>query len=249
MMVSEIFGRSERIVMHEFPVGSYRTWIDEYLVEPQKRKLALGALDAFERLENATSISNSEIVPILEAAECRFVRVWEIGAHLLSKLAAKHSAAQEALLIMLRNRKAEVRFQSIALLGGSSIPPSFAAHLIRLALRDKSYQVRGKVAEAACQLGLTEMLPDLQESLDAEKHPIARQALEFAVALLRDGYLLQRHGGKLTNVWVRREREHGYAISVPITDDDLKAGKLDSIIADAKAMLTHARDWPVPLPI
>src|SRR6516225_9712128 len=81
--------------------ASYRTWIEEYLEEPHKRKLALGALDAFERLENAASISADDLVPIVEAASCHFVRVWEIGADLLNRLAVHHQAAQDAIRNML----------------------------------------------------------------------------------------------------------------------------------------------------
>jgi HEAT repeat protein len=194
------------------------------------------ALDAFERIENAASISADEIAPIVDAARCRFVRVWEIGADLLNRLAVRHEKARNAIVKMLRDRKAEVRFQAIALLGLSRLPASFAASLIQMGLHDRSHQVRGKVAEAACQFALTDLIADLEASLIAERHAIARQSLEFAVALLRDGYLLQRTGGKLTNVWVRRERNRGWCISVPITDDDLRTGKLDTIIARAKAM-------------
>jgi HEAT repeat protein len=190
-------------------IASYRTWIDEYLEEPHKRRLALEALDAFERLENATRVSANQIVPILDAAKCRFVRVWEIGADSLNRLAVRHPSAQDALGIMLRDRNADVRFQAIALLGISSLPQSFAESLVRIGLNDKSYQVRGKVAEAACQLGLRALVPQLKESLNVEKHAIARQSLEFAIALLRDGFLLQRTDGKLTNVWVKRERGRG----------------------------------------
>jgi hypothetical protein len=215
---------------------SYRTWIDEYLDEPQKRQLALEALDAFERIENAASISIDEIAPIVDAASCRFVRVWEIGADLLNRLAVRHEEARNAIIRMLRNRKAAVRFQAIALLGLSKLPGPFAASLIQLGLCDRSHQVRGKVAEAACQLGLTHLIADLEASLATETHAIALQSLEFAVALLRDGYFLQRTGDKLTNVWVRREGNRGWCISVPITDDDLRSGKLDDIIAKAKAM-------------
>lgn len=216
-------------------IASYRTWVDEYLAEPPKRRLATEALDAFERVENATKVSANQIVPILDAAKCRFVRVWEIGADLLNRLAVRHPAAQDALGIMLCDRKSEVRFQAIALLGISSLPELFVQGLIRIGLNDKSYQVRGKVAEAACQLGLKSLLPELQESLEVEKHATARHSLEFAVALLRDGFLLQRTDGKVTNVWVKRDRGSGWYISVPITDDDLRSGRLAAIITDAKS--------------
>lgn len=103
-----------------------------------------------------------------------------------------------------------------------------------MGLRDRSNEVRGKVAEAACQLGLTNLIEELEAAVRVEKHANARQAMEFAIALLRDGYLLQKTDGKLTNIWVKRERDQGYCISVPICDDDLIGGKLDAIIAMAK---------------
>ena len=216
--------------------ASYRTWIDEYLDDPKKRRLAIEAVDAFERGENAESISADEIAPVVDAASCDFVRVWEIGVDLLNRLAARHQEARNAIVKMLGDRKAGVRFQAVAMLGLSAFPRPFAVSLIQLGLRDRSYQVRGKVAEAACQLNLTELVGELEALQTAEKHAVARQSMEFAVALLREGYLLQSTGGKLSNIWVKREVNRGWCISVPITDDDLRAGRLESIIAKAKAM-------------
>src|SRR6476619_3965285 len=138
-----------------------RDWLDEVLKEPEKRKLAFAALDAFDQLENVATISPDKLVPIIEAASCRFAPVWEIGADLLNHLAVRHQEARDAIRNMLHDRTADVRFQAITLLGSSKIPVSFAASLIRLGLRDRSYVVRGRVAEAACQLGLTELIPDL----------------------------------------------------------------------------------------
>lgn len=157
---------------------SYRTWIDECLVEPQRRRIASEALDAFDRMENAATILPESIEPIVAAASCRYVRVWEIGADLLNRLAVRHSAAQNAIINLLRDRKADIRFHAIVLLGLSHLPGALARSLIRLGLRDRSYQVRGKVAEAACQLGLTDLIADLEFARSDEKHPIARKCLE-----------------------------------------------------------------------
>ena len=183
--------------------ASYRTWIDEYLDDPKKRRLAIEAIEAFERSENAETISADEIAPIVDAASCEFVRVWEIGVDLLNRLAARHQEARNAIVKMLGDRKADVRFHAVAMLGLCAFPSPFAVSLIRLGLRDRSYHVRGKVAEAACQLGLTELIGELEALQTAEKHAVARQSMEFAVALLREGYLLQSTGGKLSNIWVK----------------------------------------------
>jgi hypothetical protein len=215
-------------------IASYRTWINEYLGEPERRHLASAALDAYERIEDSANLSAEELGPIVDAATCRFVRVWEIGADLLNRLAVRHHAAQNAIRRMLHDRKADVRFHAIALLGSSPLPRPFAASLIRLGLHDRSNEVRGKAAEAACQLGLTELIAELEASLAEEKHPIARRCLEFAVALLCDGYLVQKADGKVTNVWVRGERDRGWCVSVPMTEDDLRSGQLETIIESAK---------------
>jgi HEAT repeat protein len=220
-----------------FSTATYRTWIREHLAEPKKQRLAIRALDAYDRIENADGIAASDIILIVHAASCPFVRVWEIGVELLNRLGVRHEEARNAILNMLRDRKAAVRFQAIAMLGLSELPHPFAASLIQLGLCDRSYQVRGTAAEAACQLGFAELIADLEASLTTEQHAVARQSLEVAVALLRDGYLVQRNRGKFTNVWVREEGGgRGWIVYVPLTKEDLRAGKLDSIIARGKAV-------------
>jgi hypothetical protein len=231
--------------IHCVTTASYRTWIDEYLEEPDKRRLALAALDAFDRIENAAMISEDDLAPIIEASSCRFVRVWEIGVDLLYRLARQNEVARNGILKMFRDRKAAIRFQAIVMLGWANLSPPFTKSLIRLGLRDKSHQVRSKLAEVACRHGFADLIPDLEASLATETHSGARESLEFCLALLRDGYLLQRIGGKLTGLWVKGERNLGWCISVPITEDDLRAGKLDEIIASARSIGTQSLG-PIP---
>lgn len=106
--------------------ASYRTWVEEYLEGANKRGLALQALDSFDRIENATNICAEELVPIINAARCPFVRVWEIGVDLLNRLAVSHQPARDAIYNMISDRKAAVRYQAIACLGLSDLPSAFA---------------------------------------------------------------------------------------------------------------------------
>jgi len=212
----------------------YRASVDQDFKEREKRDLVCNALDAFDRLTLHAPNSERELAQILRAFKCRFIRVWEIAADLLSRLAAKYEVAQQAFVTLLCDQKAEIRRRVLTPVAIGCVSKEFAARLIRLGLRDRSYEVRGFAAEAACEFELTGLVPELQAALIVEKHPRARQCLEFAVALLRDGYFLQRDNAKLTNVWVKRARGRG-DISVPITDDDLNTGRLEAILEYARS--------------
>jgi hypothetical protein len=214
-------------------IASYRAWVGDHVEEPKKRHLAIDALDAFERLQSAKSVSAQQLVPIVDAAQCQFVRIWEIGTHLLCTLAENHAEAQGAIRAMLVSKHARVRYQSIALLRLTSVPRSFAVDLLRLALRDKSWQVRGKASESAGWLGVKELLPDLQEALRVEKHAICRECLNFDFTMLRDGYLLCQPEGVL---YVNLNRDGYYWRSVPVTVEELATRGLKPVIAEARSL-------------
>jgi hypothetical protein len=209
------------------------------LKEPKKRSLVLHALTAFERLEQATAPSHGDLSAIVEAASCRYLRVWEIGAHLLHILAGRHQAAQVALRTMFASRKATLRFRVIVFLRFSSAPESFAKELIQLALCDRSHEIREAGADMAGWLGLTELLPALRQSLAIEKYRAARDCLSFTVAMLQDGYLLRREEGKPTILYVNLKQEGYYWMSFPIKDSDVMKQGLESIIEEARS--SHRR--------
>ncbi len=211
-------------------VGEYRKWVSKYLKEPEKRRLANDALDAFERLEKTQNISAEEIRPIVAAAKCRFRQVWDIAADLLTLLSNKHSSAQDAMREMLQSKKVGERFQVIAALN-SRVPKSLALELIRKALKDTGNRVREKAAERADDLKFLQLLPELEQALSVEKHPNAKSALEFNISMLRDGYLVEDHKKYIT-VTVRMRRGTSSQI---ISQEDIDRGRVPSIIADMRA--------------
>jgi hypothetical protein len=137
---------------------------------------------------------------------------------------------------MLDSRKASVRFQAIALLGISHVPKPIAAELIRKALRDKAHKVRAEAAAVAERLGLAELLPELLQALRVEGHALAKKLLEFHIALLRDGYVLEcEHDQPILTV--KLAPGIGWWRSFPVTRKDITDGKLKAIVADAKLKL------------
>lgn len=210
-------------------VSENRAWVRENMKEPSKRRLLLAAIDAYDHCHRARNASASEIAPIVKAAKSRFTRVWEIAADFLMRLTPKHPAAREAALEMLKSDKVNERFQLVASLRRPA-PKALLAEMVRAALRDKSFRVREKAAEAADRLQLRRLLPDLEAILAEEEHPTARRAIEFHAAMLRDGYLLRDEDGEPC-LWVRTR--WGWS-TPPITKKAVEKGRLKSIVAKAR---------------
>jgi hypothetical protein len=210
-------------------MGRYPTWLENNVKEAEKRRLLELAIDAYEEANAARTVTAKQIAPIVVAANSRFTWVWEKGCDLLVSLARKHPAARDAMWEMLNSRKVNVRFQIVACLD-SRVPQSLSLQMIRQAIYDKGNRVRIKAAEAADRLHLKELLPDLESRLASEDHPNAKEAIEDAIAMLRDGYRLEYEGDER---WLTVRTTSGWAL-VSITQQDIDKGRLQSIIRRTK---------------
>jgi len=183
------------MVFTVFPMASIstrdiRAWVDQRVREPQKRRLLLAALNAFDRLRRVRRISALDLSPIETAAKCPFKAVWIIGTDLIMRLAAKDRVAKDAVRRIMSSKKVEERFQITAALT-CILPKAFSKEIIRIALKDKGKRVREKAVEACDRLRLKEMLPELDARLAVEHNPDVKRQLQFSIAMLREGYLLE----------------------------------------------------------
>ena len=220
-----------RNLLPDANIDAWHNWIRADVPDPAQRRAAHRALNVFRRLRKKKTVSASDVAPIVHAASSKFVAVWDIGTSCLNALAKKHAGARDAMRAMVSSPDANVRFQLVSSLE-SELPKTLSKEILRKALADKSQRVRRAAIRVADRLRLKALLPDLQEQLGTERDSATRSDLEWAIAMLRDGYLL-KHDKKGRPELIVRTR--GGWTSPPITKKDIARGRLDSIIADAKA--------------
>ena len=212
-------------------VARYRAWVERNIAQPNERELLNRAIDAYAQARDAASVTAAQVEPLVFAAKSRFTRVWETAMELLVPLAPKHAVVRDAMREMLNSKKVNERFNVVASLM-ACVPKSLSMEVIRRALNDKGSRVREKATEAADHLFLNELLPDLERRLAFEGSPGAKKALEFHVAMLRDGYILRREEDGTPRLTVRTKR--GWTMP-QITQKDIEDGKLNIIVARTKA--------------
>jgi len=133
----------------------YRDWLTRCVREPEKRRLALAALDAFDRVSGLGKVHPDDLAAITEAACSRYKPVSVIGTDLLMRVAGKYPEGQEAIRRILESGPATARFQVTDAITGD-LPRAFAKAIIRMALRDRGSRVRDQGALACGRLGLKE---------------------------------------------------------------------------------------------
>jgi hypothetical protein len=189
--------------------------------DPQHDK----ALDEFKRSLHVRTVSAAQLRPILAKARSRFLDDWWTAMDLLTALAAKNAAVQDALLALSNSKKVHHRFALVACLS-PQVPKSLAKNIVRKALDDRASTVRQKAAEAADRLGLEELTADMEQRLAREADPKTKWALQFHVAMLRDGYFLERKEGE-PRLTVRTNSGYWDA---HVTPQDIERGRVPSIV-------------------
>jgi hypothetical protein len=171
------------------PVSSFREWLCARKEDESKKRPAVDALDRYETLAEQSSIVKEVLAPIVEAARSRYFVSWDIGMRFLSRLAAKHSVAQEVMADLMMTGKAAEKVRVLGALW-DHLPKSFCINLIRQGFRDRSKLVRQTAANVARCLILSEMVDALCQAATVERDPETKWHMEHAVALIRDGYHL-----------------------------------------------------------
>ncbi len=216
----------------QIPVSEYREWIEKRNDPEDRKQVARAVLDAYEELTDRTTIEEHELEPIVAAATSPYLVAWDIGTTFLVRLAKKNSTAQEAIRnIAFHARKVNARFQIVATLR-PGLPEKLCVEIVKRALHDKGNRVREKAVFAADRLHLKQLLPDLEARLGCEEHPNVRWHLKYHIAMLRDGYLLERD--EKGNPMLTVRTKNGWA-SPPITQQDLDDGRLQDIVKQVQS--------------
>jgi hypothetical protein len=171
------------------PVSDYREWVRQRPDDRSKKPLAEGAMDTFEALANQKAIEPDDLTPIIDAARSPYIVAWDIGMHFLCRVAAIHEVGRNAMRNLLACGKAQVRVNLITELH-DRLPKEFCIELIRRGLVDRSKRVREAAADKARILILHELLPDLKRCEEDELQAEMKLAMNWAIALIRDGYFV-----------------------------------------------------------
>ena len=143
--------------------------------------------------------------------------VWVPGAFEIPLVAAKLAGSK--------------RFNAIICLC-SVTPSEFSVSLVRNGLSDKSSRVRTKAADWALRLRLTDVIPDLEQSLAVESHTATKRTITFSLGLLRDGYLLDDNDSDVVSVTVPTS---GGIIGRLVSRDDIDTKGIRAVVSEIAA--------------
>lgn len=173
--------------------SDFRAWLDARRDPPALKEIAFQAIACFERatLDNESAAAIEEL--FAAAIHPRFV-VWEVALPLLAQLAQSSLAARKKIEILAASPQKEWRRRAIQYLN-DFFPRDFCVKILSSLLGDRSAQVREFSASRIEGLGLTELLPNLEQAWRSERNSVLQEQLECAYRLLRDDYIeLERSG-------------------------------------------------------
>jgi hypothetical protein len=200
----------------------YERWIDEFL-QPHHPELVpqlLEALEAFDAAIESGVLTDEQLATIVECARSPRTPLGENIAALLGELAARFSAAEQAVREMAAHPKAHARINALVAISSTS-PTKLHDQVLRIALKDRSSKVRTLAADKIMQFGLEHLLPDVESAIARENAAKIREELEFSRDLLRDGYRLRTHDDG--RVWMSCRLPGGGVTSTFVGAEDLQA--------------------------
>ena len=157
---------------------------------PELEPIIVAAAEAYDAAEEGGELPPELLRPVVDAASDSHRPVYEFAVSLLRRLTGRFPEACQAVADMAGHPKSHVRFNAILSLGRGT-PAPLALEILRQGLRDRSSRVRIKAADWSGTLRLREMVPDLERASANERDPKTKREIDFALALLRDGYLLR----------------------------------------------------------
>jgi hypothetical protein len=217
-----------------FPVSSYRKWVECRIEDAEKKSIALDAVESFEQLINKDNIQGNELSPLLIAVQHSSTVVADVGALCLTALAKKHDVVFDLLRKLLISKKLNERLVVIHYLR-SDFPRDFLLEVVSQGLTDKSYQIRCNAADACSGLGLTELISLLEEKLLIEKNSYALEGMKHAIGLLKDGYYL--HYSEGGHPWLTVRKTSGERLTVGLKQGQIDKEGLSSIVERVKTTI------------
>jgi len=158
----------------------------------------LAALRAYDEIRARGDVADTTLAPVVAAASDRSVLTRDCVTGLLALLAGSYPLARNAIREMSCSPKWHVRFASLLTL--DCAPKGFSCDVVRRLLSDKSVRVREMAAAKALRCDLRELIADLEAAALSEANALVVRGLQFSVAMLRDGYLVQP--GEKSGFWV-----------------------------------------------
>jgi hypothetical protein len=162
-----------------------RAAIDRAVRDPVKRELLYAMVDAVLRVRETSTITPTEMAPIIAAFKAADEALWGRAARWLAKLHAFLPSVATTIEALSQDRDATVRWHLCASL--NLFPADLAVPFLRRFLSDKSARVRSTVLTIAVVGDFRALLPDLESWLLLEKKTETREDINEAIALLRDG--------------------------------------------------------------
>lgn len=191
------------------------------------RKLRL-ITEITEVLDQKKQITGEDLRPVIDATMSKHACVWEEGATLLLRLAARHNLAQQALIKISNAPTAADRFKIMSFLrDGQHVPHEIKVQLLTHGLADKSSKVREFAANSIDALELKELLPMLEKAYVEESNSTTRSVLHFAIQMLRNGYATKDLGAGKFSVTVKLKQTY----RVAVVDENAITQDLPGIVA------------------
>ena len=127
---------------------------------------------------------------LVDAACNGRARPADLATTYLALLSPTAAEVRQAVTRMAGDDRWQVRERAVRAAHPRS-PREFAEQLVRAGLADPHERVRAVAADRAVSSRLAELVPELERLSRAEGDPRAKQCLQRAVGLLRDGYWLE----------------------------------------------------------
>jgi hypothetical protein len=184
------------------------SWVDTYLKPryPELVPLYTEACSIASEARASGRLTAPRARRLIELASSARTPLGENVAGMLGELAAAMPEAQDAIAALAEARQVHGRINALVAIESFPVGPRHH-RLIGMLLRDRSRRVRGLAADKAVSFGLKELLPELNQAVEAETNPELRDELEGQVALLRDGYRVRaRDDGSM---WVTCRKGRG----------------------------------------
>ena len=208
----------------------FEPWLSECLRirYPELEPPLLAAIGAYDSIKRVRQVTPELLEPIVSAASSSRRPLYENASDFLANLTGHFEEARSAVWEMAHHPKSHVRFNAILCVGRTT-PPDFVLAVLRHGLVDGSSRVRWKAADWAGRLRLRELVPELEQAVEAETNEKARGTIEFELKLLRDGYIIEEEpdGGYLVTTFVPDGISTMY-----VSAADLEAKGVEGIIRD-----------------
>ena len=211
--------------------AKFEPWLNDYLRPryPELEQLIVAALDAFDAIQATGNVTPELLSPIVEAASSSRGPLYENASGLLGKLLGEFEGARKAVMLMSIHSQSSVRFNAILCIGEST-PRPFSLTILRNGLQDKSSRIRAKAADWICTMRIRELVPELERAFAQEGNKTAKKTIEFALKLLRDGYILRP--GTDGRFWVTTLRCNGGTIGRSLPRSELDDRGIEAIVAE-----------------